>query len=385
MGRVVSTAIVVALLMLMSPAAQAAPRLQCGALVTKSTKLTADLTCPTGVALQVETDGAAIVLDLGGHQVKSSGAEVGIRAAQRDGSGTVTVRNGSVKGFATGISLTRAPGTSVKHVTVSGPGSTTPATVGVTVSASPGYALDHVTIKGFRRGLQVQAGDGGRVRDSTLSGNGIAVALTPTVLSLTVVRSRISDNEQGFGLSQSAMTLVDSKVTRNGVGISLFQSRATIRDSRIADNGTGIYGESNDSGLQLSGSTVRDNGTGVRLVGFGLRGADNVIERNTIADNGGPGLVVDLAQNRGAPALRIAGNRFLDNGAAPVDAGIPDVSDQGAAIRVPVDAASVVVADNDARRNAGIGIDAVGASDGGGNTARSNDGALQCRGVVCGR
>lgn len=385
MRRIVLLVLAVVLLGLAAPAAQAAPRLACGAVVTESTKLKGDLVCPTGPALRIEPDGAPVVLDLGGHKVKGSGTGVGIAVSANGVSGAVTVRKGTVSGFATGISVAYAPGTRIDHVKLEGPGSTVAGSVGVAVKASPAYVLDHVTVTEFRNGLQVQAGDGGRVSRSTLAHNGTAVSLTPTVASLTVVRSRIRDNEQGFVLSQSAVTVVRSQVTRNGVGLSLFQSRATVRRSTIADNDTGIDGYSFESGIALSDSTVRDNGTGVRLVEYGLRGTANVIEGNTIKGNDGPGLVLDLQRSLGTPTLRIADNRFLDNGDDPVDVGVPGVSDQGLAVRVTEGAGSVVVADNQARRNAGIGIDTVGVTDGGGNTARSNGGTSQCVGVVCTR
>jgi nitrous oxidase accessory protein NosD len=385
MRRIVSVGIVVVLLQLMSPGAQAAPRLQCGAVITRSTTLKADLTCPTGTALQVESDGPAVVLDLGGHRLRGSGTATGIVASRGAGSGAITVRHGSVTGFSTGISLDYAAGSRVEDVTVVGPGSTEADSVGVRVFTSPTFVLDDVSVKGFARGLQVWDAGGGQVRSSTFSGNATAVLLTPSVLTFKVVRSRVRDNLVGFRLSQSAMTLVSSRVTGNDTGISLFQSGATVRRTTVADNGTGIYGSSNDSNISLSDSTVRDNGTGVRLVRFGLRDADNVIEDSTFKDNSGPGLVVDVVNSRKTSALRISGNRFLDNGDTPVDVGVPGVSDQGAAIRVPEDNGSVLVADNDARRNGGTGIDAVGVTDGGGNTARGNDGPSQCSGVVCHR
>ncbi|GAA3555107.1 hypothetical protein GCM10022197_07830 [Microlunatus spumicola] len=233
--------------------------------------------------------------------------------------------------------------------------------------------------------MKVTSADGGQLSRSTLSANGTAVSLTPTVHTFTAERSRIRDNDRGFALSQSAMTLLDSQVTRNGIGIRLFQSGATVRSSTIAGNDTGIDGSADASNIDLSGSVVRANGVGVRLLGFGLRGAANAIESNTFKGNGGPGLVVDLEHSNAGAALRIAENTFVDNGAAPVEVGLPGVSDQGAAIRVAADDASVVVSDNQARGNAGIGIDVVGATDGGGNTARDNDGSSQCVGVVCGR
>ena len=384
MRRIVVLGVAVALLSLSGPAAQAAPRLACGAVITQSTRLQHDLVCPTGPALQIEPDGAPVVLDLGGHTVRGTGT--GIVVGPTGASTPVTVRNGAVTGFSAAVSLTYAPGTRLQDVKLVGPGRTATGSAGVAPKASPGYVLDHVDVSGFTNGLLVVAADGGRVSGSTFSGNGTAVALTPSVYSLDVVRSRVRDNDQGFALSQSTMTLVDSEVSRNGVGLSLFQSGVTVRRTTIAHNRTGIVGSSSQSRIDLTASTVRSNGAGVLLVGYGLRGTNNLIEGNSFRGNGGPGLVVDLDERNPATAsLKISDNRFRNNGATPVDVGVAGVSDQGLAVRAGMNSVSVVVADNQARRNAGIGIDAVGVVDGGGNTARGNGGATQCVGVVCSR
>lgn len=386
MRRLLTAGIALALLVVLSPTAAAAPRLVCGATITKSTKLKADLTCPTGTALQVVPDGAAVVLDLGGHKVRGSGSGTGIViSGSSDPDAPVIVRHGSVKGFATGIAVSYAPGSRVKDVSVTGPGRTEAGSIGVRVRTSPDWLLDDVTVKGFATGVLLDAAHDGLLRDSTLSGNGTGAYLSPSVFRLTVQDSRILSNDQGLELSQSSMTLLHSEVARNGTGISLFQSGATVRDSTIKDNDTGVWGNSYGSGFTLADSTVRGNGVGVQLVRFGLRGPDNAIEGSTIKDNDGPGLVVDLVDGERTPALRIEHNRFLDNGDTPSDVGVPDVADQGAAVRVAENGGSVVVADNQARRNGGIGIDVVGATDGGDNTARGNDGSVQCRGVVCRR
>lgn len=386
MRRIVLVGIIIALLQLMSPTAQAAPRLQCGDVVTKSTKLRADLTCASGPALRVVSDGRAIVLDLHGHTLSgSTGTGVWVDGPGAS-TGRVTVRHGRVTGFPTGIELSRSPGARVEDLTVTGPGKDSDQTVGVMVEETPEYLLDDVTITGFHLGLEVQVGDGGRVRSSTLSGNGTGVLLVPTVRTLTVRKSRITDNDWGFRLSQSAMTVLDSRVSHNQTGIQLFQSGATVRGTTISDNGTGVFGYSNDSNIALSDSTVRSNGVGVQLVGFGVRGTTNVIEDNTIKDNDGPGLVLDLVHSTREPAaLEVTHNRFEGNGEVPTDVGVDGVADQGAAIRVAEDGGEVTVTKNRARRNAGTGIDAVAVVDGGGNTARDNDGPAQCIGVECGR
>src|SRR5690349_11685462 len=78
-----------------APAAAAAAPVQCGAVLTASTTLRANLTC-TGDGLVIGADG--ITLNLGGHTVRGSGTGAGIRIdTPRQ---NITVKNGTVSGFA---------------------------------------------------------------------------------------------------------------------------------------------------------------------------------------------------------------------------------------------------------------------------------------------
>ncbi|GAA3555116.1 hypothetical protein GCM10022197_07840 [Microlunatus spumicola] len=148
MRRIVLLGLAVVLLGFMAPAAQAAPRLACGATITTSTKLKADLVCPSGTALQVKPDGAPVVLDLGGHQIKGSG--VGVAISGLGNAGLATVRNGVLTGFARGVLMSDSPGSRLKDLKLVGPGSDQADSVGVEVFTSPTFVLDGVTIKGYR-------------------------------------------------------------------------------------------------------------------------------------------------------------------------------------------------------------------------------------------
>src|SRR4051812_22099025 len=89
-------------------AAQATGRgVACGATITSDTKLRADLTNCPGNGLVIGADG--ITLDLGRHTIDGAGTEgsQGIKLAGRRG---VTIRNGTVREFATGIGLDSSDG-----------------------------------------------------------------------------------------------------------------------------------------------------------------------------------------------------------------------------------------------------------------------------------
>ncbi len=101
----------VALLALAAPAAARAAEPACGATITTSTRLHADLANCPGNGLVIGADG--ITLDLGRSTL--SGAGTGIVLAGHRG---VTISGGTIKGFATGVALDGADGNRVRGVTL---------------------------------------------------------------------------------------------------------------------------------------------------------------------------------------------------------------------------------------------------------------------------
>src|SRR4051812_48505646 len=77
-------------------AAAGAPAVRCGATITRSTTLTADLPDCPGTGLVIGADG--ITLDLGGHTISGTNAGGGEGIAN-DGHGGVQIRNGTISGF----------------------------------------------------------------------------------------------------------------------------------------------------------------------------------------------------------------------------------------------------------------------------------------------
>ena len=98
---------------LAAPASQASAPLHCGATITKSTKLTQDLTNCPGVGIQIGADG--ITLDLDGHTVaaaaKRNPKAHGILNVGHD---RVTIKGGTVQGF--GAYGVRLAGVQRNHV-----------------------------------------------------------------------------------------------------------------------------------------------------------------------------------------------------------------------------------------------------------------------------
>lgn len=90
----------------------------------------------------------------------------------------------------------------------------------------------------------------------------------------------------------------------------------------------------------------------------------------------------------------MSGNRLLSNGFGSSVDGLDDGVDDGITARgVIYDASSVypysnglvgvVLSNNRADRNADLGFDVFGVTDGGGNSARLNGNPAQCDGILC--
>ena len=104
-----------ALALLAVPATAGAHELACGATITSSTKLRADLVDCPGDGLVVGKDN--ITLDLGRRTVDGTGNGVGIRLAGRRG---VRIVNGTVRQFGIGIALDGARDNRVARVALHG-------------------------------------------------------------------------------------------------------------------------------------------------------------------------------------------------------------------------------------------------------------------------
>src|SRR4029077_3767831 len=96
--------VVLAALTVAAPPADAAG-LVCGQTITQDTTLTSDLSCPSGDGLVVGAHG--VTIDLAGHAISGppgpTDGNVGIGVSQY---GDVTVRGGTITGFAMGVAPT---------------------------------------------------------------------------------------------------------------------------------------------------------------------------------------------------------------------------------------------------------------------------------------
>jgi parallel beta-helix repeat protein len=342
----------------------------CGATVTTTITLSRNLRC-SGDGLHVAASG--VVVDLAGHSILGSATGTGITADS--GVTSITIINGTVGGFATGIDTALAGSVDLYYLTIRD--AATALRVGDGALVIKGSKISApVSLYPFTRKLV-------DVRDSKLTG----VRFSLHDRGGTFVRNAfVGGGINAFESDGSVIT--GNTFTGSPSALSLtLSNRNTITGNRFTGNGVGLDLESSLD----RGNVVTDNefvgNTGVGAIigdaGSVLDATD--ISRNTFRDNGAAGLWARPTGpgSSGVPAT-IANNRFIGNGFSPgawVDENGAVLND-GAHIQTARGAVAIV-SGNIANSNAGSGLDTLGVTDGGGNTARRNGDPGQCVGVVC--
>jgi parallel beta-helix repeat protein len=182
------------------PAAPAtAAVLECGTVVTTDIILTADLgPCP-GDALIAGADD--ITIDLGGYTISGTGSGAGVRVAQRTG---VTVTNGTIQGFHTGVVL----------------------------DESTDSVVSKLVLRDNVRGVNVAGSDGNLVEKNTIIGSDLDAIRLGLSADNVISKNVLSGNVFGIGVADfSTGNLVEKNVIRDtgGFGIAVFSDSDSNR------------------------------------------------------------------------------------------------------------------------------------------------------------
>lgn len=336
-----------------------AANVTCGEVITQDTRLENDLVdCPEhGIVIGADD----ITVNLGGHTIDGEPEgffDNGIdNSAGYDG---VTIRNGTVIQFDTGVALVGTIDNHVEGLVVS------------TVNFGNGIVVD-----GFAR-LDSHSN---RIEKNTLSSNGgTGIDLNGTFGNV-VTKNTITGNGEGLRLFASNFNLFDKNlVSHNGSqGFSVFESDGNrMTKNAVTDNGLHGYLIVDDADENLlEKNVVSGNAVGI-FIGDSKRrpGAENnVLLRNDVYGNTHDGIAIQGPSHEppfppapGATATLIEKNVANGNG------------DDGIDVRAP----STTIRKNTANDNSDFGIEAVvGVTDGGGNRAKGNGNPLQCVNVVC--
>jgi parallel beta-helix repeat protein len=353
-------------------AAPAASALSCGDTITADTTLTGDLVdCPSnGIVIGADD----VTLDLDGHTVTGDGVTVE-RCPRRefcdvgvvnDGHDGVTVQNGSVRGFASGVLVGRVRDNRVLNV-----------------SSSSNQFFGFIIAESARTLVRDSSGDDNpgpdgdgigifasrhlRILDNSFRRNDLGMHVKDST-DITIRGNRIARNaHMGILIEADRNQVRDNHCTRNGGCIVVAPgSRNVIVRNRASRDGGGIFVEKGRGNLVARNIVLRPRGDGIRLgwVNPPIGGIETVIRRNVVRGSGRDAFVVSRYDRRSL----LRGNLAIAAG----DDGF-DIGSRVTELRR-----------NRAFRNADLGIEAVrGVSDAGGNTARYNRDPRQCTHVRC--
>jgi large repetitive protein len=374
----------------------------CGQVITSSITLGNDLLGCAGDGLVIGASG--ITVDLNGHLVQGTGTGSGVR---NPGHHDVTIRNGTIRSFDSGVLLYGAQRNVVAGISLDQNGEA--------IAVEGGS--DHNRIEGNRltgssnSGLRVDYSSNTMVIGNLVAG-GSDVAITMTGAPRSVVQS---NTVQGVGDAAILLTGSSGNVVRfNTLGQSADSGvvLSAVSDSLIKANTMSHAGDaaislevgssnvrvidnqashSSDAGVSVGdgvGNVVRGNvllanTTGIEVTG----GSRNTIEFNTASAGLGSGIEVGDSLN-----ATVFGNTTNNNGTGGIvlageslagDVGGNQANGNGGD-GITLNGLGTKVSNNLATANGGWGIHAAsGVVDGRSNGARGNAEAAQCYLVVC--
>lgn len=189
----------VASLLAVPSAPAAAAVVTCGTVVTTSITLASDLGPCTGDALIAGADN--ITIDLGGYTISGTGTGAGVRVAQRTG---VTVTNGTIQGFHTGVVLDESTYSTVLKLVL----------------------RDNI------RGVNLAGSNDNLVEKNTILNSGLDAIRLGLSADNVISKNTLSGNVFGIGVADSSTgNLIEKNVLRDtrGFGVAVFSDSDSNR------------------------------------------------------------------------------------------------------------------------------------------------------------
>jgi hypothetical protein len=337
----------------------------CGAYLDHDAYLKQDLHCSARKGL---TLAPGVVLDLRGHTLYGATEQFTSGVTLPD-QGTVTIRNGSIKGWTAGVELD-SDGSSVGGHAILKNLKFSDDAIGANLNAFESvFDISDTVFNHNDIAIQAFPGDANVTRSRLKNGRvGIVASDGGTVTLTNSAVAHMSDS--GLNCTSGSDCVIDHDVLYDDhhavlYAVQFLESRV-IR-SRLVDNDTGVDVEFGGS-VDIERNRFVRNGTGINVTGNPVKVIGNYFARNLLgytgATDGGTGPFDQTAL--------LQDNHFIRN--------------HGDGVNIPfVDgfARTNSFKNNRAFNNAGHGINAPGATDLGGNTAHGNATSPQCVGVVC--
>jgi parallel beta-helix repeat protein len=256
------------------PAGAAGPA--CGDVVVADVRLTADLSDCAGFGLVVGASG--VTIDLAGHTISGTGTSAGIATEGHD---RVTLKGGTIRGFAQGVDLLAGRGARIRDVAL------VDNLIGIVTIRSTRVTLDRVVATGNAgSGVEAFLAEQLTVRDSAFSGNGRGGIVDRSTWGSRYTGNAVSGNAFGMALDDSDEALASgNRVEGNdGDGIALGFRTTTAEVDRNTASGNAGHGISvEEPGNRVKANTADGNARlGISAVAGTRDGG-----RNTASGNAG--------------------------------------------------------------------------------------------------
>jgi parallel beta-helix repeat protein len=354
-----------------------ASQVSCGDRITADTTLEQDLVnCPNH-GIVIAADG--ITLDLNGHLVDGDGTPAADCDQQKepcdfglfnDGHDGVTVMHGSVREFAVGVLFGTASGRA-RNNRVLGVSATRNQFAGIGIFSQVRGLVRNSTGDGSlgRDGMGLSLGDSHHVRilNNSFRHNAHVGMETFDSYRYLIKGNLFSRNdEEAILMGGHDNQVRRNRLVRNGSGMSLGGRGNVVARNRIVGGHDGIRVEKGRGTLVADNLIVDTRRWGITL---GIHrpfigGADNLVRANIVRRSRVDGIVV-VKKDRHSALVRNVVTGSGDDG-------------------FDINSRTTTLTGNRARRNDGLGIEAVfGVIDGGGNLASGNGNPLQCLNIFC--
>jgi parallel beta-helix repeat protein len=289
----------------------AAQTVQCGQTITQDVRLDSDLTCDS-TALTIGADG--VTVDLDGHTLSFTqpssppppGSPFPIGIDDSAGYDGLTVRDGTIRGFFTGVALTGASRSRIVNVESQSVG------FGISISGGSRNEVRGTTASGEGTGIEVAGSDHARIVGSSgLSSQvGIRVSGNSGLIAFNRIDDAVIHSAIGINVSGSGNSVVANRVRfAYSTGIFVAGARSLVlgnvasdgRRARFSPDASGLVVSASDT-LVLANRANRNEDDGIAV----LDASDRLIG-NVANDNGALGI-------RAVPGVFAVGNRASGNG-----------------------------------------------------------------------
>jgi parallel beta-helix repeat protein len=371
-----------------------ASHVHCGDVLTQDTTLDSDLVGCAGDGLVVGADG--ITLNLNGHLIEGTGPGNGsdvIYGDTRDGVDNaaghrgVTIENGEIGNFDTGVKLDEADSNRIQGV------ATHENLVGVILVESSGARVESNYTYRNSYGIYLVESNGNRVTGNRSDANTFALYTVEASDNVIWNNSASGSSILGFQISTSSNhNWIRGNTVIGSSSVGLLVSGST--DARVEDNlfqdhrSAGIQFVDADRGLAQRNRVV-NTAFAKGSLGGGIQvffGSDDLtLSRNEVVDYG-DGITLD-----GSPRVALSRNEVRGNAVDGIRVGSQasatlldrNVATSNGDDGLDVKDGSAAVSRNVANSNGDYGIEAVPGVDRDGNKAAGNGNPAQCLNVSC--